>query len=204
MVVTQLISIWDSNTYQLPITLKLNTMKNIITIIIFNITLLFSMSCKAQIPNDGDNVLNNHINKFVGTWNWSLGNDSFQLILKKENVKLPFGNNIYGDKIIGFHKFINNGSIIENSTQYSSETFSYTGNSTIYGSTENNNSNILSGNITHLSKNKSIRFIIEYIDATHIKLVKLENTSGIRFKLPGKPPFDGSITIPKNIILTKQ
>ncbi len=175
-----------------------------ISLIICTLLIIVTMNCKAQIPQDGDNILNNHINKFVGTWNWSAGGKSLQLVLKKENVKQPFGNNIYADVIIGFHKYMDNGSTIENSTQYSSETFSMQGNSTIYGSTENNNPNKLSGGMTHKSKNKSINFEIEYIDANHIKIVKLKNRSGMKVTVPGQPPYDWSISLPQNIILTKQ
>ncbi len=66
------------------------------------------------------------------------------------------------------------------------------------------NPNILSGSIQHTTKNKSVRYEIEYIDTTHIKLVKLENYEGIRIDVPEKPPHDSSITLPQNIILTKQ
>lgn len=179
-------------------------MKNIITTLICTLTLILAMNCKAQIPQDGDNILNNDINKFVGIWSWSSAGKSLQLVLKKENVKLPFGNNIYADRIIGFHRYIDSGSIIENSTQYSSETFSMQGNSTIYGSTENGNPNKLSGGMTHKSKNKSVNFEIEYIDSTHIRLVQLKNTSGIKVRKLTDPPFDSSIGLPQNIILTKQ
>lgn len=179
-------------------------MKNILIVILSIIITSLTMNCNAQIPQDGDNILNSNLNKFVGTWNWSSGGKSLQLVLKKENVKLPFGNNIYADRIIGFHKYIDNGAAIENSTQYSSEAFSMQGNSTIYGSTENGNSNKLSGSMTHKSKNKSVNFEIEYIDATHLKLVKLENREGMKINLPGQPPYDWSISLPQNIILTKQ
>ncbi len=189
--------------------LKNEKMKNIIIIILIGFLFMSStLNCKAQsnFPQDGDNIVNNHINKFVGTWVWTSGNTSLQLVLKKENVKQPYGNNIYADVIIGFHKYTDNGNIIENSTQYSNETFSfsYKGNSTIYGSTEESKPNTLNGGMTHLSKNKNLTFQIEYIDATHIKLVKLKNTAGIKFRKPTDPPFDGTITLPQNIILTKQ
>jgi hypothetical protein len=65
--------------------------------------------------------------------------------------------------------------------------------------------NKIGGGITHISKkNKNIRYEIEYIDATHIKLVSLKNTEGIKLIFPGEPPHDSSISLPQNIILTKQ
>ncbi|MNW09727.1 hypothetical protein D3C71_2067970 [compost metagenome] len=60
------------------------------------------------------------------------------------------------------------------------------------------------GGITHTSKDKSIKFEIEYIDSTHIKLVELKDYPGLKVNAPGKPSYDWSISLPENIILTKQ
>lgn len=184
----------------------MKNMKNLVILLICFLLSNFIMNCKAQnnFPQDGDNIVNNHINKFVGTWYWSSGNNSFQLILKIENIKDPYINiNFYYDTLIGFHKFVSNGTVIENSTQYSYTNFSNK-NWTVLGNTSNNNPNWLHGTFRHASKNKSVKFEIEYIDANHIKLVKLQNTRGIKFRKPTDPPFDGTITLPQNIILTKQ
>jgi|GEM_PF-5218661 len=40
-------------------------------------------------------------------------NNSLKLILKKENALMPFPENYFSDIMIGFHKFISNGSVIE-------------------------------------------------------------------------------------------
>lgn len=179
-------------------------MKNIIISLFYLTIICLSLNCKAQPPQDGENRLNNYINKFVGTWLWSSGNNSLQLIIKKENIKNQYLSFDYReDMLIGFHKYINNGNIIENSTQYSNTNY-LDKKSTIYGSTKTGNPDEFTGLIRHLSKDKSVWFIIEYIDATHIKLVKLKNTAGIKFRKPTDPPFDGTITLPQNIILTKQ
>ena len=179
-------------------------MKKIVSIIVLILLVSLSINCKSQVPQNGNNIVNNDINKFIGTWNWSSGNNSLQLKFKKENIKNQYLSFDYReDMLIGFHKYINNGNTIENSTQYSNTSY-LDGKSTIYGSTKNGNPNQFTGLIQHLSKNKSIWFTIEYIDATHIKLVEFKNTAGIKLRKPNDPPFDGTITLPQNIILTKQ
>lgn len=168
-------------------------------------SILLTYNCQAQntYPQDGDNITNNNLDKFVGTWNWSGNGKSFQLILKKENVLLPMGNNIKADMLYGFHKYTQNNIVVENSTQYSNT--SYTSKKhTVSGMGDHNIPNKIGGGITHISKNKSIRYEIDYLDSTHIKLIKLENSPGIKLNVSGQIPYDSSISLPQDIILTKQ
>ncbi|MBD3907053.1 hypothetical protein NAL32_21415 [Chryseobacterium sp. Ch-15] len=179
-------------------------MKNMLKIIPIFIVTLFMFNCKAQdsIPNPGDNILDNNINKFVGTWYWADNGNSFKIILKKENILFTSAN-IRADRLIGFHQFIQNNIIIEDATQYSNTNYTDK-KSTILGAGVKNEANLISGSIRHLTKNKSVHFEIQYIDPTHIKLTELKNTPGIKVNLPGKPPYDRSISLPQDIILTKQ
>ncbi len=180
--------------------MKNNILKSVFTFIV----LLMSFNCKAQnYPQDGDNIHNSNLNKFVGTWIWANGTESLVLIFKRENVKLPIGNNIKADVLYGFHQYKQNNIVIESSTAYSNTTYADR-KQTISGMGDTDFPNKIGGGIGHLSKNKSVRYEIEYIDATHIELVKLENYPGIKIDLPGKPPFDYSIALPQNIILVKQ
>ena len=125
------------------------------------------------------------------------------LIFKKENIKLPIGNNIRADALYGFHQYKKNNVVIETSTQFSNTIYTDK-KSTLFALGDKDNPNNLGVGIGHLSKNKSVRSEIEYIDTTHIKLVKLENYEGIRINVPGQPPYDSSITLPQNIVLVKQ
>ncbi len=177
-------------------------MKNRLSIILL---LLINNLYNAQTLNinPNSNNINDNINKFIGTWVWDAPNESLQLIFKKENILLPIQGNVRADILFGFHKYNKNNAEVENSIQ-----FSYTNyidkKSTLLGYTLQN-PNKLEGGITHISKNnKSVRFEIEYIDANHIKLISLKNPEGIRINVPGKPPYDPSITLPQDIILTKQ
>jgi hypothetical protein len=75
---------------------------------------------------------------------------------------------------------------------------------TVVAGSKNGFPNILHGGIYHKSKNKFVEFEIEYIDSTHIKLLSLKNKPGTKVTIQGQPPFDWSISLPQNIILTKQ
>ncbi|MDH6250468.1 hypothetical protein M2347_000195 [Chryseobacterium sp. H1D6B] len=181
-------------------------MKNILKFFFLATGLLLNQNCHAQnnIPQDGDNILNTSADKFIGTWIWTNGNDSFELILKKENILLPIGNNIRADALYGFHKYIKNNVEIENSTQYAATTYVQK-KSTLLAIGKDNTPNDLGGVvIIHISKNKSVKAQIDYIDANHIKLVKVENLAGTKVSFEGQPPYDSSISLPQNIILTKQ
>ncbi len=167
--------------------------------------LMICVKAQNLIPKDGDNIKNNDINKFIGTWKWEYEKETLIFILKKENILHSFGKNIREDMIIGFHDLSKNGQIIETSTQYSYTNYSLKNNkSTIYASTNKHNPNILSGSINHLSKNKTVNFEIEYLDYNKIKLKKIENRGGIKINTQGKPAYDWSISLPQNIILTRQ
>ena len=77
-------------------------------------------NCNAQYQSkdfaNGDNYLNNNLDKFIGTWKYSDANQSFTIILKKENIRLPVENDVRADAMIGFHKFIKSGNVIEDTT----------------------------------------------------------------------------------------
>ncbi|SNV32292.1 Uncharacterised protein [Chryseobacterium taklimakanense] len=172
-------------------------MKNIITTII----LFFSFSCSAQYGKEfdnGDNYLNNNLNKFVGTWKYSDANQSLTIILKKENIKLPIENDVRADAIIGFHKFVKNDNIIEDNTMYSNTNYSDKKGS-IFDFGDDNNQETIEPSFYNLSKNKYVDVKIQYVDATHIKIISIKNTPGLKLK-----PFDPAIIYPQNIILTKQ
>lgn len=154
-------------------------------------------------PQPNSNYIDPHLDKFAGTWLWQNGNNSLKLILQKENTLMPFPENYHSDVIIGFHKFINNGSTVEDFFPFTNTNFSNKKWSILAG-VDKNNKNLLNGFIYHNSKNKSVEFVIEYIDSTHIKLMSLKNSPGTKVTIQGQPAFNWSISLPQNIILTKQ
>ena len=94
-------------------------------------------------------------------------------------------------------------STIEDSMMFAQTNYIDKKNTVVAGS-KNGFPNILHGGIYHKSKNKFVEFEIEYIDSTHIKLLSLKNKPGTKVTIQGQSPFDWSISLPQNIILTKQ
>jgi hypothetical protein len=175
-------------------------MKNILSMLF----ILITTTAKSQnYPQPNTNDSDPNLDKFVGTWLWQNGNSSLKLILKKENALMLFPENYFSDVMIGFHKFISNGSVIEDFSTFNTTNFSNKKWSIISG-TDINNVNLLKGTIYHKVKNKSVKFEIEYLSPTQIKLVSLKDKPGTKISIGSQPAYDWSITLPQNIILTKQ
>ena len=66
-------------------------------------------------PKPDGNITNNSLDKFIGTWVWINGTDTLKIVLKKENILLPFPENSRADFIIGFHIFKQGNDIVESS-----------------------------------------------------------------------------------------
>jgi len=157
------------------------------------------------------NNTNPNLDKYMGIWKWEANNKSFTIVLKKQNIVLPpASRNVKADIIYGFHEYTDGLLIIESSLNNVNSTYNDMNFSIFGGLSSFGLNNTLSGNITHLSKNgslgseKEVDFKIEYIDSTHIKLVSLKNPPGTKLVLTGQPDYDWSISLPQNIILTKQ
>lgn len=177
--------------------------KNFICLaLLFIATIMHSQDLPPEL---GSNILNLDIDKFVGTWYWEGTGKSLKFILKKENVDfMPITKMDYkADLIVGFHKFVENGIIIEDSTPYY-KTFYNDKKKTVSGCTEKNDPGLLTGNIHHKSKKKLVNFKIQFLDNNHIKLLEVKNTHGIKVWQEGETPYDSSISLPSNIILTRQ
>ncbi|RCU43354.1 hypothetical protein EIZ47_04040 [Chryseobacterium lacus] len=156
-------------------------------------------------PQPGDNLLNAELNKYVGTWKWESNGTSLTIVFKKVNAKVPVTMNLYADILFGYHQYKVNNTIVEDSLPFINATFNQKKYTIItFGTQPNLPPNRISVGFNHPSKNKSVQGEFEYIDANHIKIVSLKNYQGIKVNLPGQPPYDNTITLPQNIILTKQ
>ncbi len=145
--------------------------------------------------------------KFAGTWEWREGNNSFTFILKFNRVNFAFKDEEpkITEMIVGYHKFIKDGIVVEDSTPFKNTEINIDKKEikcTLFAFTEDKDKNILVGFLTHLSKNKGTKCRIKYIDFNHIKLVKVFNTSGVKIST-AEHPYDSSISLPQNIILTR-
>ncbi|WP_407498220.1 DUF6705 family protein [Elizabethkingia anophelis] len=176
-------------------------MKNLI--LVFSLLVYTSMYTQIKNVSPGANNFNNDLNKFIGTWSWISGNDSVVLVLNKENTRPVPTMDIKTDLIYGFHKFIDNGVLKEDSTPFSKTKYNDK-KFTVSAMNTTTNGNVLIGSLIHTSKNKNVKFEMQYIDSTHLKLIKLENYEGVRVKSSGQPDYDPAISLPQNITLTKQ
>jgi hypothetical protein len=172
-------------------------MKKILTAIIA--AMLFTSSCIAQstLPQSNTNVINNSLDKFVGTWVWQSGTETVKIILKRDNILMPSPENYRMDAIIGFHIYTKGTQVVESSISYANTLF-IDKHSTILGSNTNGN-NILGCTIQGNTRSKLARLTLTLnTTQTQLKWV-LTNTEGI--KIIGYNDY--SSTLPRSITLTK-
>ena len=148
-------------------------------------------------PQPNGNIINNSLNKFVGTWRWTSGTDTVTIILKKENILLPFPENSHADLIIGFHIYKKGNNIIENSIIFSKTNF-IDKHSTILGGNEKGN-DTLSCNLKDISKNKLVELTLILNNSQTQLQWNLQNTEGVKIG-----NYVSAITLPKSITLIKQ
>ena len=183
-------------------------MRNILKYITIAMMTITTNTLSGQEPNTTYNAnnLNPNLDKYMGVWKWESGNKSFTILLKKQNVVLPpASRNVRADILYGFHQYVDSGLIVENSLNNANSTYNDLDFTVSGGMGREGLGNTLEGSLYHISKNeKVVEFIIEYIDSNHIKLVSLKNPPGLKLVKSGQPDYDWSISLPQNIILTKQ
>ena len=149
-------------------------------------------------PQAGDNFPNPALDKFVGTWIWTSGDDTVKIILKKENILFP--RNFRKDVIIGFHLYKKDSVIVESSLQFQ-HTNRADGKSTILAGSDNNNNFILKGSLTDLTKGIKFVEIKLTMNSLQNKLtLVLRETPGLRY---GDTSEYGTFRIPNNITLNR-
>ncbi len=202
-------------------------MKNIITLV-FLLTLI-AFNCKAQtisltnvnwltVP-DGAYVkdTDGKLSAFVGTWQWTNGNDEFTVVfVKKEMYNLENTNDYSEDKLLGSYRYIKNGVEVANNLNF---TTSFDVNDI---STFSNYADIITTNHSDFKglqmqvydkvKHKNLGGSFELINPLTLPNGNFSATEA-RWKLRekefisvnGEPalPEDG-IGLPNDIILTKQ
>jgi hypothetical protein len=70
--------------------------------------IVISTNCFCQTTSQLD--------KFVGTWRWVSNNDTVSIVLEKQNVQIYPG--YIKTLIVGWHKYVKNGILIQSSFQY--------------------------------------------------------------------------------------
>jgi hypothetical protein len=174
-------------------------MKNT-TFFITTILLIFSAIAHAQPkqiqPKTGDNIKNASLNKFEGIYVWSHGADTLMIILKKENVELVKG--IKSDVLIGFHKYVKNGRIVESSYDYHKS--NHTDKRSTILISNRNESDTLDGVLKDLTKKKSVGIELVYSPARKSITMTLAEREGIRIN----KNQDVGFTLPQPLVLIKR
>lgn len=148
-------------------------------------------------------ITNSELDKFVGTWRWVSNVDTVEIILEKQAVYSKATSKYYED-IVGWHRYVKNGVLIESSIQftggnYNSEANANSLKSTIYGFTQKpTNLYITFWDIT-LNKGEELWFTL-LPGSTTQSTWKLRDSRGLYM---GPAGTAGKITLPKDLILTK-
>lgn len=163
---------------------------------------LMSMITNAQndYPKDGDNIKDFDLDKFVGTWVWEKGNDRLVLIIKKENVLLPIGQNIRADVLYGFHQYSKNGNVLENTLMYENTSYSDKKYTLFELGKKSGSDNIQLSFLPLERKYRTLYANVEYIDSKRIKIKNYEKKEVVRIN----NPLDDSRILPEDIILIRQ
>lgn len=153
----------------------------------------------GQVPNQGDYITNSNIDKFEGTWKWTLGND--EVIIKLKKVKfLNSSPAYYDDVLLGCHTYIKNGIVVESSMG----DFDLLGpgrKGTIYlwNIPEESSTKVI-GSLKDISKDKDGKLTFEYINGSSPQIQWTLNTyEGLVIQ-----PIPAGLTLPQSIILIKQ
>lgn len=166
-------------------------------LILFGLIFFCIAVSKAQTPLANGNITNNSLNKFIGTWQWTGGTDTLTIVLKKENVLLPFPENSRVDLIIGFHKYKKANMVVESSLEFSQTNYTDK-HSTILGGNDNGN-NTLSATIRDISKNKLSSLTLTLNTSENQLQWNLKNREGLKLGY-----FDYNFTLPQVLNLIKQ
>lgn len=170
------------------------------TFFILAILLTFSSLSKAQQkqvqPKKGDNIKNASLNKFEGIYVWLHGSDTLKILLKKENVELVKG--IKSDVLIGFHKYVKDGKVVESSYDYHKSNHTDK-RSTILISNQDE-SDTLDGILKDLTKKKSVDIKLVYSPARKSITMTLAEREGIRIN----KNQDVGFTLPQPLVLIKR
>ena len=193
---------------------KRNKMKNLKKYIISAATLFFASLMYSQHGNLGTPVQiqcssytpKPELDKFTGHWKWTSGNNSFEMVLKKEKIfNITGDTQACKDVIIGFHEYIKNGVLIESSLQNQNTNFNQDFESIYFPGGYIANNTVIAGGIDILSNGNHARMELEYIDSTHLKIKSLMNYEGAKVYPEGQPIPSSEINlIIEGITLTKQ
>ena len=171
-------------------------MKNIQLIVI---SIVMTLSVKAQnlcpYPN-GTYATKPELNQFVGTWKSISGTDTVTIVFQKQKVHFQDDLCTYdSDEMLGWHKYVKNGVVIENNLQY-------------VGQPYDNETESL-GDLTRTNNEMWLGFWDPTLEkACHVtfKMVSGSTTQATWLLKDCIPYISGTpyCTLPQNLVFTKQ
>lgn len=193
----------------MKITFKINQLRKFfILFVLFQFTLRTQgqnadtgFSTYAEIQTDPE------ADKFVGTWKWISGNDTVIIVLEKQIYCIPFTGKSC-EALVGWHKYVKNGMLVQSSLQYEGRDVNIDFNSTDtdYKTTINGNSRysnaVLFRTFWDLTLHKNFYLYLTLLPGSLTQASwRLVEPPGI---YTGPNGTAGMFTLPKNITLTKQ
>jgi len=164
------------------------------TYVLSLLLILITIGASAQVKK-GDNVKNASLGRFEGTYVWSQGTDTVTIYLRKENIEIM--KDIRSDVLIGFHKYVKNGHIIESSYEYRKTNYAEKHSTILI--LNRNESNTLEGILKDLTKKKSLNIELEYSPASKSMTMKVSNREGVSIGMK-----QSGFTLPQHITLKRQ
>lgn len=168
--------------------------------VFFLLAILISVKSFSQITN-------NELDKFIGTWKWTSGNDTVIIVLQKQVTNLPNGTS--NEILVGWHKYIENGQLIQSSLQYIGQDINNENiplgndlNITLYGFTKSP-TEIWFVRFWDLTLHKNCNLFMRLLPNTTTQATwKLTNPNGTRYS--GPPGTYNQFTLPRDLVLNKQ
>jgi hypothetical protein len=172
-------------------------------IIIVLFTVFISKLTIAQMPNPpqpNGNIINSSLDKFIGTWMWTNGSDTLKIVLKKENILLPFPENSRADVIVGFHILKQGNNIIESSIDHVNTSYADKKSTILVSNSEGvGNPNEIGGSVKNISKNKSGQLTLVINSSLNQLSWALKNREGLKIG-----DYDYTFSYPLSLTLQKQ
>lgn len=167
-------------------------------IFIILLTLISSYTYSQTLPYPpGSYNAMPELDKFVGTWVWSTGNDMLELRLYKQAIHYPAPLDYDVEALVGWHKYLKNGATVESSLQYVGLPFRGGHSSLLLGPKSSIN---LYGTFHDLTKEKRCDLYLTMSNNNNTQMTwKLTETRGVKLG-----SFQWGFTLPTELILTKQ
>jgi hypothetical protein len=168
-------------------------MKTLIIILL----LPFGVNAYSQTTND---------DLFAGTWRWVSGTDTMTIVIEKQNLAILNPSNPE-PTLVGWHRYVKNGIVVESSFQYLGRDASLDKDSTyidnkvtLFGFAQNNTSARFV-NFWNLTYHRSDELYLTFLPNSTTQVTwKIRGHAGI---MHGLPKDRHKYSMPINLVLTK-